>query len=188
MGFFRHSRADCPFCCTCFWQSRISIDRYPGFLREVRAGFGRCLGTVRVCVESRPEFWVSWCWTQCFPQAPDFDPGTGSRSSSEPRVLTDGARLRTSPPRHKALAAKVKVMGAWVHAAKLFKLAASCPNSKTTNSPENKGGGKRPPKGQQDTVKTFNRYGSLEEDAGMEVEASQMSLPSSLSGSTSSLK
>ena len=114
--------------------------------------------------------------------------GAGSRSSSEPRVLTDGARLRTSPPRHKALAAKVKVMGAWVHAAKLLKLAASCPNSKTTNSPENKGGGKRPPKGQQDTVKTFNRYGSLEEDAGMEVEASQMSLPSSLSGSTSSLK
>ncbi|WP_419652843.1 hypothetical protein, partial [Thiolapillus sp.] len=21
------------------------------------------------------ELWVSWCWTQYFPQAPDFDPG-----------------------------------------------------------------------------------------------------------------
>ena len=57
-----------------------------------------------------------------------------------------------------------------------------------TLDPKKKGGGNRPPKGQKDPVNTFNRYGSLEEDAGMEVEASQTSLPSSLSGSTSSLK
>ena len=75
-----------------------------------------------------------------------------------------------------------------MHAAELLKPAASRPESKTTNSPKNKGGGNRPPKVQKDPVKTFNRYGSLEEDEGMEVEASQTSLPSSLSGSTSSLK
>ena len=115
-------------------------------------------------------------------------PGAESRSSSEPRVPTEGTRSRTSALRRKAIAGKVKVAGAWVHAAELLKLAASRPNSKTTNSPKKKGGGNRPPKGQQDPVKTFNRYGSLEEDAGMEVEASQTSLPSSLSGSTSSLK
>ena len=114
--------------------------------------------------------------------------GAGSRSSSEPRVPTDGARSRTSAPRRKPLAAKVKIAGAWVHAAEFLKPAASHPNSKTTNSPKKKGGGNRPSKGQQDPVKTFNRYGSLEEDAGMEVEASQTSLPSFLSGSTSSLK
>ena len=141
-----------------------------------------------VRVESGQEFWVSWCWTQCFPQAPDFDPGAGSKSISEPRVQTDGARSRTSAPKRKALAAKVKVAGAWVHAAELLKPAASRPNSKNTNNPKKKGGGNMPPKGQNDPLKTFNRYGSLEEDAGMEVEASQTSLPSSLSGSTSSLK
>ena len=59
---------------------------------------------------------------------------------------------------------------------------------KTTNSPKNKGGENGQPKGQKDPVKTFNRSGSLKEDAGMEVEASQTSLPSSLSGSTSSFK
>ena len=74
LGFFGHSRADCPFCCTYFWRSRIGIDHYPGFLREVRAGFGRCPGTARVRVASGQEFWVSWCWTQCFPQASGFDP------------------------------------------------------------------------------------------------------------------
>ena len=114
--------------------------------------------------------------------------GAGSRSSSEPRIPTDDARSRTSAPRRKAIAGKVKVAGAWVHAAELLKPAASRPNSKTTNSPEKKCGGSRPPKGHSDPLKTFNRYGSLEEDAGMEVEASQTSLPSSLSGSTSSLK
>ena len=78
--------------------------------------------------------------------------------------------------------------GAWVNAAELLKPAASRPNSQNTNSPKKKGGENRPPKGQNDPLKTSNRYGSLEDDAGMEVEASQMSLPSSLSGSTSSLK
>ena len=120
---------------------------------------------------------------------PDFDPGGWvSRSSSEPRVPTHGARSRTSALRRKAIAGKVKVAGAWVHAAELLKPAASRPNSKKTNSPKEKGGGNRPPKGQLDPVKTFDRYGSLGEDAGMEVEASQTSLPSSMSGSTSSLK
>ena len=82
----------------------------------------------------------------------------------------------------------MKVAGAWVHAAELLKPAASRPNSETTTSPKKKGGGNRPPKGQKDPVKTFDRHGSLEEDVGMEVGASQTSLPSSLSESTSSLK
>ena len=73
-------------------------------------------------------------------------------------------------------------------AGELLKPAASRPNSETTTSPKKKGGGNRPPKGQKDLVKTFNRYGSLEEDAGMGVEASQTSLLSSLTGSTSSIK
>ena len=122
------------------------------------------------------------------PQHQTLTPGAGSKSSSEPRVPTDGARSRTSAARRKAIAGKVKVAGAWVHAAELLKPAASRPNSKTTNSPEKKGGGNRQPKGQKDSVKTFNRFGSWEEDAGMEVEASQTSLPSFFSGSTSSLK
>ncbi|WP_419617618.1 hypothetical protein, partial [Thiolapillus sp.] len=67
----------------------------------------------------------------------------------------------------------MKVAGAWVHAAELLKPAVSRPNSKKTNNPKEKGGGNRPPKGQNDPLKTYNRYGSLEEDAGMEVEASQ---------------
>ena len=130
------------------------------------------------------------------PSTKTVTPGAGSRSSSEPRVPTDGARSRTSAPRRKAFAAKVKVAGVWVHAAELSKPAVSRPDSPNTNSPKNKGGGNRPPKGQKDPIKkeekkrktTFNRYGSLEEDAGMEVEVSQTSLPSFLSGSTSSLK
>ena len=122
-----------------------------------------------------------------FPKHQTLTLGAGSRSSSEPRIPTDGARSRTSAPRRKALAAKVKVAGAWVHAAELLKPAVSRPNSKKTNNPKEKGGGNRPPKNQNDPLKTYNRYGSLEEDAGMEVEASQTSLPSSLSGSTSSL-
>ena len=117
---------------------------------------------MRVRVESGQEFWVKQTLT----------PGAGSRSSSEPRVSTDGARSRTSAPRRMALAGKVKVAGTWVHAAELLKLAASRPNSKTTNSPNSKGSGNRPPKGQNDPLTIYNRYGSLEEDAGMEVEAS----------------
>ena len=46
LGFFRHSSSDCPFCCVCLWLSRIGFDRYPGFLREVRAAFGRRPDTV----------------------------------------------------------------------------------------------------------------------------------------------
>ena len=67
------------------------------------------------------------------------------------------------------------------------KPAASCPTSKTTNTPKKKGGDNRPPKGQNNSLKIYNKYGSLEDDTGMEVEASRTSLPSSLSGSTSSL-
>ncbi len=122
------------------------------------------------------------------PKHQTLTPGAGSRSSSEPRVPTDGARSSTTAPRRKALAARVKVAGAWVHAAELLRPAASRPNSTKNNNPKEKAGGNRPPKGQNDPLKIYNRYGSLEEDAGMEVEASQTSLPSSLSGSTSSLK
>ena len=74
----------------------------------------------------------------------------------------------------------MKVAGAWVHAAELLKPAASRPDSKTTNSPKNKGGGNRPPTGKKDPVKTFNKYGSVEEEVGMEVEVSQTSLLLSL--------
>ena len=122
------------------------------------------------------------------PKHQTLTPGAGSGSSSEPRVLTNGARSRTSAPRHKALAAKVKVGGMWVHATELLKLAVSRPDYESTNSLKNKGGGNRPPKGQKDPIKTVNQFGLLEGDAGMEVEASQTSLPSSLLGSTSSLK
>ena len=43
-------------------------------------------------------------------------------------------------------------------------------------------------KGPRRLNKNPNTFGSLEDDTGMEVEASQTSLPSSLSGSTSFLK
>ena len=115
-------------------------------------------------------------------------PGAGSGSSSEPRVLTDGARSGTSAPRRTAIAGKVKVAGAWVHTAEFKIPAASRPSSKATSTLKKKGNGDRKAKGQDDPIKTFNRFGSLEDNIGMEVEASQTSLPSSLSGSTSSLK
>ena len=114
--------------------------------------------------------------------------GAGSGSSSEPRVPTDGARSRTSAPRRKAIAGKVKVAGAWVHATELKNPVASRPSAKATSTCKKTGSGDRKPKGQDDLIKTFNRFGSLEDDTSMEVEASQTSLPSSLSGSTSSLK
>ena len=91
------------------------------------------------------------------PRHQTLTPGAGSRSSSEARVPTNGARSRTSAPRRKALAAKVKVAGAWVHAAELLKPAASRPNSKKTNSSKEKGGGNRQPTGQDDPLKTYNR-------------------------------
>ena len=68
LGFLGHSSSDCPFCCVCFWRSRIGIDRYPGSLREVRAGFGRRPGTVRVRFASGQKIWVLWCWIQFFSQ------------------------------------------------------------------------------------------------------------------------
>ena len=67
-------------------------------------------------------------------------------------------------------------------------LAASRPSAKATSTFKKKGNGDRKVKGQDDPIKTFNRFGSLEDDTGMEVEATQTSLSSSLSGSTSSLK
>ena len=100
------------------------------------------------------------------PKHQTFTLGAGSRSSSEPRVPTDSARSRTTAPRCKALAARVKVAGVWVHAAELLKPAASHPNSTRNNNPKEKGGGNRPPKGQDDPLKTYNRFGSLEEDGG----------------------
>ena len=51
------------------------------------------------------------------PKHQTLTPGAGSRSSSEPRAPTDGARSETSSPRRRALAGKVKVVGAWVNAA-----------------------------------------------------------------------
>ena len=51
--------------------------------------------------------------------------GAGSKSSSEPRAPTDGARSGTAAPRHRALAGKVKVAGAWVNAVEFSKPAAS---------------------------------------------------------------
>ena len=97
LGFFGHPSSNCPFCCICFWWSRIGIDRYPGFLQEVRAGFGRRPGTARVRVVSGQEIWVSWCWTQFLFQASDFDPRGWVKVQF--RTLTDGARLGISAPR-----------------------------------------------------------------------------------------
>ena len=114
--------------------------------------------------------------------------GAKSRSSSEPQALTDGVRLGTSAPRRKAIAGKVKVAGAWVHATELKNPVASRPSAKATSTCKKTGSGDRKPKGQDDLIKTFNRFGSLEDDTSMEVEASQTSLPSSLLRSTSSLK
>ena len=123
LGFFGHSRADCPFCCTCFWQSRIGIDRYPGFLQEVRAGFGRRPGTVRVRVESGQEFWVSWCWTQCFPRGLGQSPVLSPKS----RPMVPGRELLLNT----AIAGKVKVVGAWVHTAELKKSGSIPPLCKS---------------------------------------------------------
>ena len=114
--------------------------------------------------------------------------GAGSRSSSEPRVPTDGARSRTSAPRRTAIAGKVKVAGSWVHTAVFKNPVAFRRSAKATGTFKKKGNGDRKAKGQNDPIKTFNRFGSLEDDTGMEVEAPQTSLSSSLSGSTSSLK
>ena len=82
----------------------------------------------------------------------------------------------------------MNVAGAWVYAADFQKPVASRPSAKATSTLRKKESGDRQAKGQDDPTKTFDRFGSLEEDTGMEVEASQTSLPSSLSGSTSSLK
>ncbi len=82
----------------------------------------------------------------------------------------------------------MKVAGAWLHTAEFKNPVASRPSAKATSTFKKKGNGDRKAKGQDDPIKTFNRFGSLEDDTGMEVEASQTSLPSSSSGSTSSLK
>ena len=87
-----------------------------------------------------------------------------------------------------AIAGKVKVVGAWVHTAELKNPVASCPSARVTSTFKKEENGDRKAKGQGDPIQTFNRFGSLEDDAGMAVEESQTSLPSSLSGSTSSLK
>ena len=52
----------------CVSGCRIGIDRYPGFPREVRAGFGRRPGTLRVRFASGQKIWVLWCWIQFFSQ------------------------------------------------------------------------------------------------------------------------
>ena len=122
------------------------------------------------------------------PKHQTLTPEAGSGSSSEPRVPTDGARSGNSAPRRTAIAGKVKVAGAWVHTAEFKTPAASRPSAKATSTFKKKGNGDRKAKGQDDPIKTFNRFASLEDNTGMKVEASQMSLPSSLSGSTSSLK
>ena len=155
LGFFGHSRADCPFCCTCFWRSGIGIDLCPGFLREVRAGFDRRPGTVRVRVASGQEFWVFRCWNQFFSQAPDFDPR--GRVMAQFRALspTDGAWSWTSASRRKAVAGKVKVAGAWVHAAEFWKRLAFRPTAKPTGTSKKKGGGDKQAKDQYDPVKNL---------------------------------
>ena len=63
--------------------------------------------------------------------------------------------------------------------AQLKNPVASRPSAKATRTSKKKVSGGRKPKGQDGPIKTFNRVESLEGDTGMEVEASQMSLPSS---------
>ena len=71
-----------------------------------------------------------------------------------------------------------KVAGAWMSATEFRKLVASCPASNPNSTPKKKGGSDRHAKGYDDLVKTYNRFGSLEDDASMDVEASRTSLPS----------
>ena len=80
-----------------------------------------------------------------------------------------------------------KVAGAWMSATEFRKLVASCPASNPNSTPKKKGGSDRHAKGQDDLVRTCNRLGSLEDDSSIEAEASRTALPSSLSGSVSSL-
>ena len=82
LDFFGHSGADCSFYCVYFWQTRIGFDRYQVFVREVRAGFIRRPRTVRVRVASGQEIWVSRCWAQVLPLAPDFGQKTSWPSNS----------------------------------------------------------------------------------------------------------
>ena len=78
-------------------------------------------------------------------------PGVGSRSSSEPRTPTDGARSGTVVLRLRAVAGMVKV--AWVNAPEFTKPVASIPAAKTTGTSKKKGGGGRRAKGQDDPIK-----------------------------------
>ena len=113
-------------------------------------------------------------------------PGAKSKSSSEPQDPTDGTRSGTSAPKHRAVAGNVKIVEVWEYAAEFTKLATSYFASKPTCTPKKKGSGGRYAKRHDDPIRTCNRFGSSEDVAGMKVEASQTSLPSSLSGSTSS--
>ena len=63
-----------------------------------------------------------------------------------------------------------------MHAAEVQKLVASCPSAKVTSTSRKTGSGDRKAKGQDDPMKTFNRFGLLGDNTGVEVEASQMSL------------
>ncbi|WP_419641310.1 hypothetical protein, partial [Thiolapillus sp.] len=100
------------------------------------------------------------------PKHQTLTPGAGSGSSSQPRVPTVRARSGSSAPRRTAIAGKVKVAGAWVHTAEFKNPAASRPSAKATNTLKKKGNGDRKAKGQDDPIKTFNRFGSLEDDTG----------------------
>ena len=81
------------------------------------------------------------------PKHQTLTPGAGSVSISEPRVPTDGARSGTSAPRRTAIAGKVKVAGAWVHAADFQKPVGSRPSAKATSISRKKGSGDRQARG-----------------------------------------
>ena len=107
-------------------------------------------------------------------------------SSSNHQTLTLGAGSRSCSSAQSSRW-EDEGGGSMDECAEFSKPAASRPTSKTTDTAQKKSVGNRPPKGQNDPNKVFNKYGSLGHDTGMEVEASQTSVPSSLSCSTSSL-
>ena len=133
------------------------------------AGLDRRPGTVRVRFANGQKIWVSRCWTQFLSRAPDFDPW-------------GWIKVQFWAP-----AGKLKVAGAWVSATEFRRPVASRPTSNPNGTPKRKGVSDRRARGQNDPVKTYDRFGSLGEDASMEVEVSRTYLPASLSGWASSL-
>ena len=131
-GFLRTLQCRLSILLYMFLAVPVGVGRYLGILQEVGAGFHRSLGTVRVRVESRQEFWVSWGCTQCFARAPDFGPGDWVRVRFSAPSPDRWRRAGTSAPRRRAIAGEVGV--AWMHAADFRKPVASRSSAGATST------------------------------------------------------